>query len=210
MKFQRFMDTYYDGHKLVPNFYHNWPYSLHIESPYDPTNEVTYQLLQEVQSFLFKSEDELFIVVNSYPIVKNKPTYPNVFKRYMKDSMGKYQLQLTNFEWLFDAEFVAVQQMVWSCNVSQIKLSHLLKSLANEDFPKLRPQLKRNNSMYAPDVFIVNRRTKIIVHVYDDRGIEIMSADKEKHHKDIMLFNSLSSMALNTNIIHRRKHFLFF
>jgi len=66
MKFGLFMETYYEGEKLVPNFYHNWNYSLHIESPYDSTNEATYQLLKKVQSFSFESEDELFIFVNSY------------------------------------------------------------------------------------------------------------------------------------------------
>ncbi|WP_409367642.1 hypothetical protein [Lysinibacillus sp. 38-6] len=190
MKFRQFMDTYYEGQNLVPDFYHNWAYSLHIESPCNHTIEVTYQFLQKVQSFLFESEDEVFIVVNSYPIVKNKTTYPNILKRFMKDSMGKYQLQLTNFEWLFDEEIVAVQQMVWSCKVSQIKLRQLLKALANKDFLKLRPRLKRNNSMYAPDVFIVNQRTKCIFHVYDDRGIEIMSADKEPHQYTVAYFKS--------------------
>ena len=33
--------------------------------------------------------------------------------------------------------------------------------------------------MFAPDVFIINQRTKCIVHVYDDRGIEIMNVDKK-------------------------------
>lgn len=80
--------------------------------------------------------------------------------------------------------------MVWSCKVSQIKLFQLLKALANEDFLKFRPRLKRNNSIYAPDVYIVNQRTKCIVHVYDDRGIEIMSAEKEQHQSTAAYFKS--------------------
>lgn len=190
MKLRQFIDTYYEGQKLVPDFYHNWPYSLHIEAPYDSTNERTYQIIAEVQSLLFEKEDELFIVTNSYPSIEEKTTCPNIFKRYLKSHKKKYELQLTNFEWLFDEDIVSVQQMVWSCKVSQIKLSHLLKALANEDFPKLRPQLKRNKSMYAPDVFIINQRTKCIVHVYDDRGIEIMSADKEQHQYTVSYFKS--------------------
>lgn len=179
MKFQEFIDTYYEGHKLVPDFYHNWYQVLHIESPFDSTNALTYQIIKEVQSLLFESEDELFIVANSYPSFKNKTTYPNIFKRYMKSPKKKHEVQLANFEWLFDEDVIKVQQIVWSCKVSEIKLSLLLKALANKDFPKLRPQLNRKNSMFAPDVFIINQRTKCIVHVYDDRGIEIMNVDKK-------------------------------
>lgn len=183
MHFKEFMHTYYRGEKLVPGFYHSWPYTLHIQSPNDYTSEMTYPLLQEVQSFLFERQDELFIVANSYPISNFKTTYPNIFKRYMKSHKNKYKIYLKNFDWLFDDDVVKVQQMVWSCTASQIKLTHLFKALANEDFPKLRPQLNQKNSLYAPDVFIINQRTKCIVHVYDDRGIEIMNAYKEYHQK---------------------------
>ena len=179
MKLQQFLDTYYEGYKLTPDFYHKWHQAIHIESPYDSTNEITYKMIRKVQSLLFDNEDELFIVANSYPSLKNKTTYPNVFKIYMKSMKKKYELQLINFEWLFDEDVIPVQQIEWPCNVSEIKLSSLMKALGNEDFPKIRPQLKRKNSMFAPDVFIINQRTKCIVHVYDDRGIEIMNADKE-------------------------------
>ena len=190
MKLQQFLETYYEGYQLVPGFYHKWHQAIHINSPYDSTNEGTYRLIADVQSFLFDNQDELLIVANSYPRFKNKTTYPNLFKRSMKSHEKKYELQLTNFEWLLDEDGISVQQITWSCKASEIKLTWLLKALANKDFLSLRPQLNRKNSVYAPDVFIINQRTNCIVQVYDDRGIEVMSADKEYHQYILSYFNS--------------------
>ena len=59
------LHQYYEGHQLVPGFYHKWHQAIHIETPYD--HELTYQIIEDVQSLLFENEDELFIVANSYP-----------------------------------------------------------------------------------------------------------------------------------------------
>ena len=77
--------------------------------------------------------------------------------------------------------YIINQQMELLCNVSELKLEYLLKSLIHKDFGSLKPQLRRKYCIYPPDIFFINVRTKCIFHIYDDRGCEIMNTDMKLH-----------------------------
>ena len=78
--------------------------------------------------------------------------------------------------------------MELSCNLSELKIESLLKSVIHEDFGELKPQLRKKFSVYAPDIFIINKRTKSIFHIYDDRGCEIINADETLHNELVEAF----------------------
>lgn len=144
-----------------------------------------YRHVAAVFSLLFK-KDDVILVANSYPNDSNKTVYPNFFQRYVKIQQKKYSLRMHEFSWQFDGDDICVQQMELLCKVSELKLESLLKTLIHKDFGSLKPQLRKKDCLYPPDVFFINDvRTKCIFHIYDDRGCEIMNTDV-KWHKQLV------------------------
>jgi hypothetical protein len=71
-------------------------------------------------------------------------------------------------------------------SVSEINAEQLFKDAINTDFPSLQPQL--NGEFY-----LINRTKQLVLNLYDDRGIDIVSNNKEslyglyKSHNDLIL-----------------------
>lgn len=201
MKLKEIMEKDYNGLSITPDFYHQWNIGIHLELgndiyQFDDNNRLNmemfhtvYKQLSAIVPILFKKTDDVLVVVNSYPHGTNKVAYPNFFKRYVKEQKLKYSLHLHEFQWQFNEENLFVQQMTLFCKVSDLKLEHLLKTLIHEDFHPLQPRLRKTYCLYAPDVFLINVNTKCIFHLYDDRGCEILNADKELHDKLLETFS---------------------
>jgi len=71
-------------------------------------------------------------------------------------------------------------------NVAVIKLkagrinhSSILTAIGNIDFYPRPPRLDNKYFFTSKEVFFINIDKKIILQMYDDRGLEIISADKE-------------------------------
>ncbi|MEC1179944.1 DUF3885 domain-containing protein [Metasolibacillus meyeri] len=192
MRLKQFMQEHYDDLKLSPSFYHQWEQAIHVELGQgiyqfmgDELNMARFhkveQQVAEMIKLLFEKTDDMIVVVSSFPIDRGKIAYPNFFQRYVKDQKKKYELRIEEYMWQLDEDMLLIQQMELFCQVADLKLQWLLKTCMHEDFRSLKPQLKRRHSAYAPDVFLVNTRTKCIFHLYDDRGCEIMNVDEKLH-----------------------------
>lgn len=207
MELKEFMKKHYNDLSLTPDFYHQWKVGIHVELGNDiyqmDDNEqinmkrfnTVYKQVSDIVPLIFKKTDDVLVVVNSYPHETNKVVYPNFFKRYVKDQTTKYSLRLHEFQWQFDEDFLFVQQMTFSCKVSDLKIQYLLKALIHEDFYSLQPRLRKKHCLYAPDVFLVNVNTHCIFHLYDDRGCEIINTDLEMHEKLLDIFNGWDMQA---------------
>ena len=193
MKIKQLMDEYYKGFLLTPAIYHSLDLGIHVELGEDiyQFNEdgtlnmkrfhSVYNHVAEIFPLLFKKDDDVILIANSYPCDSNKTVYPNFFQRYVKGQPKRYSLRMHEFIWQFDEDDICIQQMELLCNVSELKLEYLLKSLIHKDFGSLKPQLRRKYCIYPPDIFFINVRTKCIFHIYDDRGCEIMNTDMKLH-----------------------------
>lgn len=193
MKIKQLMDEYYKGFLLTPAIYHSLDLGIHVELGEDiyQFNEdgtlnmkrfhSVYRHVAEIFPLLFKKDDDVILIVNSYPSDSSKTVYPNFFQRYVKVQQKRYSLRMHEFIWQFDEEAICVQQMELLCKVSELKLEYLLKSLIHKDFGSLKPQLRKKDCIYPPDIFFINVRTKCIFHIYDDRGCEIMNTDVKLH-----------------------------
>jgi len=201
MKLKEFMQKHYTDLPLTPELYHQWIMGIHLILgnnfyQFDDNSLLNMKMFNKVYKqvsaiipIIFKKTDDVFVVVNSYPHVKSKTVYPNFFKRYVKEPKLKYSLSFQEFQWQFDEEILFVQQMTLPCKVSDLRLEPLLKTLIHEDFSPLRPRLRKAHCHYAPDIFLINIRTKCIFHLYDDRGCEIINPDKHLHDKLVQKFS---------------------
>ena len=62
---------------------------------------------------------------------------------------------------------------------SDIKYKRLIQAANHEDLPGLYPRLGRKKEISYPDVFLINATKDIIMFMYDDRGSEVISKNKE-------------------------------
>jgi hypothetical protein len=77
-----------------------------------------------------------------------------------------------------DEEDDITHQFVLQCKNNDIKYAQLLKAICYEDFPHPSTILK-NNQQSGYNIYFVNMTRKIIFHLYDDRGCDVLAADKE-------------------------------
>ena len=195
MQLQTLMADYYKGLRITPSLYHEVDYGIHLELGEDIYQmhkdgklnmkrfTTIYKQVHTIFPLLFNKDEEILLIVNTYPKDIHKTAYPNFFQRGVKAQQKKFALRTREFSWLFDEEPVRVQQMELSCNMLELKIESLLKSVIHEDFGELKPQLRKKFSVYAPDIFLINKRTKCIFHLYDDRGCEIINADETIHNE---------------------------
>jgi len=60
-----------------------------------------------------------------------------------------------------------------------IKYKRFIQAANHEDLPGLYPRLGRKKEISYPDVFLINATKDIIMFMYDDRGSEVISKNKE-------------------------------
>jgi hypothetical protein len=77
-----------------------------------------------------------------------------------------------------DADQCVTSQFILKCRVQDLRTSLLIKAACNEDFPSLKPRFGMPCSFTYPDLFFINSTKRLIYFIYDDRGCELIAADK--------------------------------
>lgn len=207
MRLKNVMEESYRNLMLVPNFYHKWDFGIHVElgrghdQLTDKGNikrrrfDKAYRQVSQILPLLFEKDDDVIVVVQSFPDETKRTVYPHFFQRYIKDQRKKYGVHLQEFNWVDEEDIIPVQQMELFCKAGDVKWEPLCKALIHEDFYSLKPRLRRKHSLFAPDVFFINTRTQCIFHLYDDRGCEIINADPSLHESLLQAIRSLKLCA---------------
>ncbi|MGM9949498.1 MAG: hypothetical protein ACI33P_05200 [Lysinibacillus sp.] len=207
MRVKKFMKESYRNEPLVSNFYHQWDFGIHVElggGHYQLTDkgninmlmfQKAYRQVSQILALLFRKTDDVIVVVQSFPHETKQTVYPYLFLRYIKNQKKKYEIHLQEFNWTDEEEIILVQQMELFCKATDIKWEPLCKALIHEGFSSLRPRLRKKHSLFAPDVFLINTRTRCIFHLYDDRGCEIINADPTLHENLLQAIRSLKLCA---------------
>lgn len=62
---------------------------------------------------------------------------------------------------------------------NRINHKDILTTIGHSDFPPREPRLDKNSVLTSKEVYFVNADKKLIFHMYDDRGLDIIATDKE-------------------------------
>lgn len=196
MDLQGYLHKTFPGLILKPSLYLQWKTGIHFglaEGIYQfkKNGELNHHMFDIVYSqtlaifnALFDDEDELVLVTNVYQEKKaNHKTKPfNVYKTALKDRKLVYRLILETRPYVFDDEEEAedriTSQYHLTCSKQDLNYFSLIKAACNQDFP-LKPKFRKEKGMYYPDVFFINVSKNLIYFIYDDRGCEVIAADKE-------------------------------
>jgi hypothetical protein len=188
-KLNSFLEENFKGLNLEPGLFYSWTSSIRFEiSPPTLSNnekeffEQAFNRSITLFKKVFEGADEIFFVTNVNTVKKDlyiqkRPL--NVYKKYVKDKQRLYQLQYQSLvNGNHDEEDDITHQYVLQCKNNDIKYAQLLKAICYEDF--LHPStILKNNQQSGYNIYFVNMTRKIIFHLYDDRGCDVLAADKE-------------------------------
>lgn len=81
-------------------------------------------------------------------------------------------------------------------DIERIDYKNILKAIGNTDFTQRQPRLDKNGVFTSKEVFFLNIDRKLIFHMYDDRGLDIIASDVEQLRP---IYNKYNSWLLNSN-----------
>jgi hypothetical protein len=185
-----YLNQHFNGLILRSPLFYNWKYGIRFEishpclSSDDPENmKQTFERAITLFHEVCEEQDELLIVTDVHAVkrdllLQQQPL--NVYLKYIKDKQKLYKLQHEQVRNLFEdeEEQLVTHRFVLPCRKSELKYAQLLQAISYEDFRHPSTILK-NKPQHGYDIYFVNRSKKIIYHLYDDRGCDIVAGDKE-------------------------------
>ena len=190
-----FLEKNFQGINLRPALFYSWENSIRFEisNPSIPFSEKEnlLQIFNRTTTLfekIFDIEDEILFVTDVHanknnPFLHKKPL--NVYLKYVKHKEKLHKLQYSLLPSFFeevaeemDNDQSVTHRFVLSCKKKEIKYLQLLKAISYEDFDHPSTILK-NNPESGYDIYFINLTKKVIYHLYDDRGCDILAADKE-------------------------------
>ncbi len=191
----QFMKEHFDNLPLRPPLFYSWEYGIRFEISMPWVQHECKNNLQQIKERsigifdrVFYDPDEVLLVTDVHceqnnTILQQKPT--KVYQKYMKDKRIRQQLHHQVLPSVFlededgeDYEDMVTHRFVLCCKKSDIRYKPLLTAISYEDFPHPTRILKGIRGTYI-DIYFVNITRKIIYHLYDDRGCDVIASNKE-------------------------------
>ena len=186
--------NYFSNLTLRPPLFYSWEYGIRFEISMPWVEHEDRSNLQQIKerstgifNLVFQDTDEILLITDIHcekndTFLRKRPT--NVYKKYVKSKELLKTLKHNILPNVFsedddeDYEDMVTHRFVLSCKKSDIRYHQLLSAISYEDFPHPTRILKRNYSS-GYDIYFVNVTKKMIYHLYDDRGCDVIAANKE-------------------------------
>ncbi|MGP7819667.1 DUF3885 domain-containing protein [Niallia sp. 01092] len=191
----KFMFENFENLPLRTPLFYSWKYGIRFEISIPGVKHEDKRNLQQIKerstgifNKAFNDTDEMLLVTDIYSekhdtFLQKRPT--KVYQKYVKRKEVLKKLQYRLLPSVFseegfeeDNEDMVTHRFVLSCKKKDIRYSQLLSAISYEDFPHPTRILKNH---YRPgyDIYFINVTKKMIYHLYDDRGCDVISSNKE-------------------------------
>lgn len=186
----QFMKEHFDNLTLRPPLFYLWKYGIRFEisMPWvEHENKSNIQQIEErinrIFNKVFNDGDEMFLITDIHckrndRFLQKRPT--KVFQKYIKDKELRLKLQYRMLPSVFleDDEDMVTHRFVLPCKKSNIRYKPLLTAISYEDFPH-PSQILKGFPRNGIDIYFINITRRMIYHLYDDRGCDIIASNKE-------------------------------
>ncbi len=198
-KYRQFLNDNFKGLRLRKPLFYSWEFGLRFDLQIDETNtdkyfeEVTRRASTIFQT-AFNYLDNVFLIFMDYKYKRRKIRFSNfIFKQI--DNLDKNEISYSKEFRLYepndkyDIRHIAIIKL----SADRINYKNILTAIGRTYYPSRQPRLDQNRFLSEKEIYFVNIDKKLIFHMYDDRGIDIISADKEtlrpiyKQHNDWLL-----------------------
>lgn len=188
-----FMEEHFGNLTLSPPLFYSWKYGIRFEisMPWvDLEDKKNCKQIEErmigIFNNMFNDGDKIFLITDIHcerndNFLQKRPT--KVYQKYVKDKELRRKLQHQVLPSVFledgkDDEDMVTHRFILPCDKSDIRYKPLLAAISYEDFP--HPcQILKGFPRNGMDIYFVNIKRKMIYHLYDDRGCDVIASNKE-------------------------------
>jgi len=182
--YRQFLQDNFAGLKLRKPLFYIWNCGLRfdLQDEYISTDNDKYfvEVIRRATSIfetVFEPSEKLFIVFKDYRNRREKIRYANyVFKQI--DKLENNEIYYTREKFVYSANDEYNIGLV--CLIAnRINYKNILTAIGNTDFEKRQPRLDKRGVFTCKEIYFVNIDKRLIFHMYDDRGLDIIASDKE-------------------------------
>jgi hypothetical protein len=198
-EYSQFLNCNFKGLRLRKPLFYGWNYGLRFNLQFGDTD--TDEYFKEVArraSIIFKTvfdnSDKVFLVFMDYKYKRRKIRFSNfTFKQI--DNLKKTEVSYIKEKQLYESDnkFDIRNVAIIKVTAERINQNNILTAIGHSDFPPRQPRLDENGFLISKEIYFINIDKKLIFHMYDDRGLDLVSAEKEtlipvyKKHNDWIL-----------------------
>lgn len=189
------MKEHFNNLNLRPPLFYLWKYGIRFEISMPGVEHDDKDNLQQIMertstifNKVFNQEDEIFFISDIHceendTFLQMRPT--KVYQKYIKNKEIVKKLQHSVLPSVFlededgeDYAEMVTHRFVLPCKKSDIRYKALLTAISYEDFPHPK-QILKGFRRHGIDIYLVNITKKMIYHLYDDRGCDVIASNKE-------------------------------
>jgi len=198
-EYRKFLNDNFKGLRLRKPLFYSWDFGLRFDLQVGETDIDEY--FQEVRrrasaifQTAFDNSEKVFLVFMDSKYKRGKIRFTNfTFKQI--DNLQKTEISYSKELRLYepDDKFDIRNIAIIKLTADRIDYKNVLTAIGNTDFPPRQPRIDQKGFLTGKEIYFVNIDKKLILHMYDDRGLDIVSADREalgpiyKKHNDWIL-----------------------
>lgn len=185
------MDHHFKELTLAPALFYSWSPALRYEIS-DPTISVNDPVVSQLkQAFhrsitlfdeVFRGTEEMMLITDVHTTLSNsylRKRPLNVYLKYVKqrDVLTGVRHEVIPVPLAEEEDQRVIHRFSLLCKKEDIRYQQLLQAICYEDFAHPSTILK-NNPSSGVEVYFINVTRNMLYHLYDDRGCDILAADK--------------------------------
>jgi len=198
MNLNSYMDTFFPKLKLQKPLFYNWKYGLRFEIGLESLSimkdsekgvlnleyfQKALNRAKELFQYVFDEDDEMILVCQRYSENRQKiKKYSFCFtaiKNIKQKKVESFKLRDLYVEDGYDTKQEHWHRIAVHLRTCELDYTDILRRLTYTDF-----------GAYGPEVYFIHKNKNIIFNLYDDRGLDIIAAQKEDLEDIYQKFNS--------------------
>ena len=189
-----FMKSHFDGLVLRPPLFYLSEFGLRFEISMPGVEHENKENLQQIKKrttdlfdHVFHDSNDILLITDVHTLKDDRSLEKRpikVYQKYIRHKDTRYRLHYELLPWVFQNvdgegdEKMVTHRFILPCKKRDVRYQQLLMAISYEDFSH-PTQLLKGCQHAGIDIYFVNVTRKMIFHLYDDRGCDIIASDKE-------------------------------
>ncbi|WCF09185.1 DUF3885 domain-containing protein [Paenibacillus thiaminolyticus] len=191
----QFMEEHFGSMTLGPPLFYRWNYGIRFEIAIPWADHEELCNLRQIRDrsigifeFVFDDSDDIFFVTDIHcdaSDIRLQRRPARVYPKYVKNKKRIRTLRHQVLPNLFGEDGEGQEEnnevthrFVLLCRKSDLRYIPLLTAISHEDFRHPMQILKRFPRS-GIDIYFINKTKKMIYHLYDDRGCDVICAEAD-------------------------------
>lgn len=184
-EYRQFLNDNFKKLRLRKPMFYSWNVGLRFDLQVGETNtdeyfkEVTKRATTIFETAFDKS-DKVFLIFMDFKYRRKKIRFSN-FMFQQIENLKKTEVSYSKEKRLYESEdkFDVRNIAIIKTTRQEMNYANILNAIGHTDFGSRQPRLDQKSFFTAKEVYFVNIDKKLIFHMYDDRGLDIIATDKE-------------------------------